>query len=136
MVWHSRTARRICEMLLRAGRDAEREIGVVLDGRTVRVPDVVRWRTDVAVDPDAYQVPADLIDLVVEVISPESVKRDRDRKPRDYAGAGIPSLWLAERCPDDPDDALVCIHDLTLHPGGPEYVVTRRVLLSVLEDKG
>jgi Uma2 family endonuclease len=36
------------------------------------------------------------LDLVVEVVSPESVERDRKRKPQLYAEAGIPHFWRVE----------------------------------------
>ena len=35
-------------------------------------------------------------DLVVEVLSPESVTRDRRDKLREYAEAGIPEYWIVE----------------------------------------
>jgi Uma2 family endonuclease len=35
-------------------------------------------------------------DLVVEVVSDASVRKDRDRLPRLYAAAGVPELWLAD----------------------------------------
>lgn len=35
-------------------------------------------------------------DLVVEVISPESVERDRIKKYNDYEAAGIPEYWLID----------------------------------------
>ncbi|MFG1701160.1 Uma2 family endonuclease [Nonomuraea sp. NPDC049309] len=34
--------------------------------------------------------------LAVEVVSPESVTRDRERKPQLYAQAGIPHFWRVE----------------------------------------
>lgn len=41
----------------------------------------------------AYQA-ADVL-LAVEVVSPDSGARDRETEPHKYAGAGIPSFWLA-----------------------------------------
>lgn len=38
-------------------------------------------------------------DLVVEVISPESVRRDRVEKFREYAADGVPEYWLADSRP-------------------------------------
>ncbi|HEV7126530.1 MAG TPA: Uma2 family endonuclease, partial [Ktedonobacterales bacterium] len=35
-------------------------------------------------------------DLVIEVISPESVKRDREQKFSEYQQAGIPEYWLID----------------------------------------
>jgi Uma2 family endonuclease len=34
--------------------------------------------------------------LVVEIVSPDSVVRDRERKPQLYAPAGIPHFWRVE----------------------------------------
>ena len=39
---------------------------------------------------------ADVV-LAVEVVSPESEGRDRERKPQLYAEAGIPHFWLVEK---------------------------------------
>jgi Uma2 family endonuclease len=35
-------------------------------------------------------------DLVVEVVSPESVKRDREQKFGEYQAAGIPEYWVID----------------------------------------
>jgi Uma2 family endonuclease len=43
-------------------------------------------------------------DLVMEVLSPEDPKRDRDIKRREYAMAGIPEYWLI-----DPTDQSVTV---------------------------
>lgn len=39
-------------------------------------------------------------DLVVEVISPDSVKRDREDKYKEYREAGIPEYWVIDPRPD------------------------------------
>jgi Uma2 family endonuclease len=38
-------------------------------------------------------------DLIVELISPESVRRDRIVKLREYAAAGVPEYWLIDTRP-------------------------------------
>lgn len=38
-------------------------------------------------------------DLVVEIVSETSVRRDRDEKRRDYEGAGIPEYWIFDPRP-------------------------------------
>ncbi len=38
-------------------------------------------------------------DLVVEVISPSSVTRDRDEKFREYEAAGVPEYWIIDSRP-------------------------------------
>ncbi|GAA4952821.1 Uma2 family endonuclease [Actinoplanes utahensis] len=53
-------------------------------------------RADAEIDDDATWYPAEAVVLAVEVISPESEIRDRERKPQLYAKAGIPYFWLVE----------------------------------------
>jgi Uma2 family endonuclease len=38
-------------------------------------------------------------DLIIELISPESVRRDRVEKLREYAAAGVPEYWLIDTRP-------------------------------------
>lgn len=52
-------------------------------------------------------------DLVVEIISDRSVRKDRDRLPRLYAQAGIPELWLVDA---RGEDLFFAVH--TLGPTG------------------
>jgi Uma2 family endonuclease len=53
-------------------------------------------------------------DLVVEVVSPESRRRDSERKKREYAQAAIPEYWLV-----DPELQTVTVFALEKH----EYVI-------------
>jgi Uma2 family endonuclease len=39
-------------------------------------------------------------DLVIEVVSDDSVRRDRDNKFREYAQAGIPEYWIIDPRPE------------------------------------
>jgi len=55
---------------------------------------VVRADADRDTDQTAYQ-PGD-VELAVEVVSPDSTTRDRERKPQLYAAAGIPHFWRVE----------------------------------------
>jgi len=55
-------------------------------------------------------------DLVMEVMSPDDPKRDRDTKRREYALAGIPEFWLA-----DPTERTVTV--FTLPPAADRYAV-------------
>lgn len=52
-------------------------------------------------------------DLVVEVISPDSVRRDRVAKLAEYAAAGIPEYWIFDPRPGRHD-----VLALTLEAGG------------------
>jgi Uma2 family endonuclease len=132
MAWHSITMRTIANILAAEGRAVVSDVGVVLAPRTVRAPDVMRFRLGVRPDPLRSQFPVADVDLVVEIISPESIKRDRLVKPEEYATAGIAEFWLVEQDPADLDDAVINIHHLT-----PQriYVLTRTARLSALEQE-
>jgi Uma2 family endonuclease len=134
MYWHSHAAHRILGLFLADGRAASCETGVVLAPRTVRTPDVSRFRPEARPDPRDSQFAAADIDLVVEVVSPESRGRDRVTKPLEYAAAGIPEFWLVEEDAQDPDDAVINIFRLTIGPTGQAYTLFRQVNLTVLED--
>jgi Uma2 family endonuclease len=89
------------------------------------VPDLLRSR-----------YPAGDVDLVVEVISPESDERDRAVKPLEYGRAGIPELWLVERAAETRIGAIVAIVSiihLTLQAAGTQYTLVRRANLDDLE---
>lgn len=58
--------------------------------------------------------------LAVEVVSPESVERDRNRKPELYAQAGIPHFWLVERL----QNGRPAVHVYELDAVGRAYVLT------------
>ncbi len=68
---------------------------------TIRLDERNRPEPDLLVatasyDPDrTWFAPAD-VELVVEVVSPESAYRDRTVKLRKYAEAGIPHYWRVE----------------------------------------
>ncbi|MEN3306796.1 MAG: hypothetical protein V7603_2998 [Micromonosporaceae bacterium] len=132
MGWHYRTAQRLGS-LLGADREVLGETGVILAPGTVRVPDLTRFRQGVVPDLLRSQYPAGDVDLVVEVISPESDERDRAVKPLEYARAGIPELWLVEREADTRVGAIVSIFHLTLQAVGTQYTLLRRANLDDLE---
>jgi Uma2 family endonuclease len=133
MHWHSRTMHRILSIFLDAGREASSETGVVLGPRAVRAPDVTRFRPGFQPEPRSSQFPAAEVDLVVEIVSPESQERDRVVKPLEYARAGIPEFWLVEEDDDAPLNAVVNIFRLTIGPSGQAYALMRRIGLAELE---
>jgi Uma2 family endonuclease len=135
MGWHYRTAQRI-GLLLGADREVLGETGVVLAPGTVRVPDVTRFREGVAPDLLRSQYPAGDVDLVVEVISPESDERDRVVKPLEYARAGIAELWLVERDAETRTGAIITVFRLALQTAGTRYELVRRASLDDLEKEG
>jgi len=132
MGWHYRTAQRL-GMLLGTDREVLGETGVVLAPGTVRVPDLTRFREGVVPDLLRSQYPASDVDLVVEVISPESDQRDRVVKPLEYARAGIPELWLVERDAETRTGAIISSFHLALQATGTQYTLARRASLDDLE---
>lgn len=73
-----------------------REMTVTLGPRQRPEPDVlvVRAEADLGLDQTTYRS-ADVV-LAIEVVSPDSEVRDRERKPQLYAKAGIPHFWRVE----------------------------------------
>lgn len=53
--------------------------------------------------------PAEVVHLVVEVVSPDSEVRDRERKPQLYARAGIRHFWRIE---DNDGKPVVYVYEL------------------------
>ncbi|MCX5392951.1 Uma2 family endonuclease [Streptomyces sp. NBC_00094] len=78
-----------------------REMTIRLDARNRPEPDLVV--TTAAYDPDCTWFAPEDVQLVIEVVSPESAHRDRTVKLRKYAEAGIPHYW----CVEDEDGAPV-----------------------------
>jgi Uma2 family endonuclease len=73
-----------------------REMSIVI-GQTQRPePDLVVIQAAAETDEDVTAYPADTVELVVEVVSPDSQERDRKRKPLLYAEAGITHFWRVE----------------------------------------
>lgn len=76
------------------GRVAVAPLPVRLWEGKLREPDILFMRREHAARRQAtYWRGAD---LVMEVVSPDDPKRDRDTKRREYAQAGIPEYWLVD----------------------------------------
>ena len=76
--------------------DVYREFTVTLDRYNRPEPDVLVVRADADTGPkDTRFLPKDVV-LAVEVVSEDSVARDRETKPRKYAAAGIRHYWRVE----------------------------------------
>lgn len=132
IAWHGLVTEWIWRLVEISGQIASNGIGVTLTERTVRVPDVTRFRAGYQPELRRSQFhPAD-VDLVVEIVSPESQTRDRVIKPEEYAAAGIPEFWLVEEHPEDEADALVNICQLSTTG---HYELARSVDLSTLEQE-
>lgn len=78
-----------------------REMTIRLDDRNRPEPDLLVTTADF--DGDRTWFAPDEVQLVIEVVSPESAHRDRTVKLRKYAEAGIAHYW----CIEDEDDAPV-----------------------------
>ncbi|MEW2528983.1 Uma2 family endonuclease [Streptomyces sp. NPDC047071] len=102
--WYSRIVTALTVALMQQapeGAEVEREMTVRLDARNRPEPDLLV--TTATYDPDRTSYDPVDIQLVVEVVSPESAHRDRTVKLRKYAEAGIPHYW----CVEDEDGAPV-----------------------------
>ncbi|WP_035805910.1 Uma2 family endonuclease [Kitasatospora mediocidica] len=98
-----------------------REMTVTLGPRDRPEPDICVVQAS-AVSEDAEETgfqAADVL-LAVEVVSPESVERDRDTKPRKYAQAGIPHFWRVEKA----EGRRPVVYVFELEPATRTYVVT------------
>ncbi|MEU8840035.1 Uma2 family endonuclease [Streptomyces roseus] len=73
-----------------------REFTIDIDRHNRPEPDVIVCREDVVNDLDQTRLPAEAVLLAIEVVSPESIGRDRETKPVKYARAGIPHYWRVE----------------------------------------
>ncbi len=73
-----------------------REMSIILDHRQRPEPDLSIVDREVTSGPGTTWYPADSVVLAVEVVSPESEIRDRERKPQLYARAGIRHFWRVE----------------------------------------
>lgn len=73
-----------------------REFTIDLDRQNRPEPDVVVVRGEVVGDPDQTRFPAEAVVLAIEVVSEDSVSRDRETKPLKYARAKIPHYWRVE----------------------------------------
>ncbi|MFF0446435.1 Uma2 family endonuclease [Streptomyces sp. NPDC004609] len=82
-------------------------------------PDVVVVRADVVEDPEQTRFPADSVHLAIEVVSPDSLGRDRETKPLTYARAGIPHYWRVEN-----DEGRAVVYVFEREPATGEYTCT------------
>ncbi|WAZ24104.1 Uma2 family endonuclease [Streptomyces cinnabarinus] len=97
--FHMRTIRLLEYALLSQVPDAydvDREFSVRLDRRNRPEPDVLVFRKDADTGPRQTWHHAESVILAIEVVSEDSLERDREVKPRKYAAAGIPHFWRVE----------------------------------------
>lgn len=108
--------------------EVEREMTVVLGERQRPEPDLMLIRSEASVDMQATSVLVEDVLLAIEVVSPESRTRDRERKPQLYAQAGIAHFWLVE---EGDDGAVVYVYELDPVNGGYTNVAVHRKRLQV-----
>jgi Uma2 family endonuclease len=100
-LWHMKVVDALVAALrAHAPRDlgVAREMTVVCGPRQAPEPDVcVVRRTAPLDDLEVTMLDASDVRLVVEVVSPDSEIRDKERKPQIYAAAGIPHYWIVDR---------------------------------------
>ncbi|MCZ7459835.1 Uma2 family endonuclease [Streptomyces sp. WMMC940] len=96
-----------------------REMTTKLGVRDRPEPDlmVVPWSARTGPQQTWY-APDDIL-LAVEIVSDESVQRDRELKPRKYAAAGIRHFWRVEK-----SDDLPVVYVYELDPATNAYAVT------------
>ncbi|MEU6391931.1 Uma2 family endonuclease [Streptomyces sp. NPDC046939] len=94
-----------------------REFTIDIDRQNRPEPDVIVVREDVVEDPDQTRFPAEAVILAIEVVSPDSVSRDRETKPLKYARAKIPHYWRVEN-----ENGKAVVHAFELEPTTGAYV--------------
>src|SRR6266496_3250763 len=96
-----------------------REMTVTLDNRQRPEPDVLVVNAAAATGMRQTNFRAADVLLVVEVVSPDSERRDRERKPELYAQAGIRHFWRVEDVDERP---VVYVYELD--PANRAYALT------------
>lgn len=99
------------------GLDVLCRFTVDVDLRNRFEPDVMVLEQEALTSPDQTRVPAPAVLLAVEVVSPDSVSRDRETKPLKYARAGIAHYWRVEN-----EKGLAVVHAFELEPTTGAYV--------------
>jgi Uma2 family endonuclease len=95
-------ARIVARTLVALNRQLDTERVLVLTGSfgliirkeplTSRVPDLAVFESATLVEQDGYIHSAP--QLLVEVLSPENTRREREEKLADYASIGVPEVWV------------------------------------------
>ncbi|NUS15060.1 MAG: Uma2 family endonuclease [Streptomyces sp.] len=101
--WHGRLLTALTVALMDQvpdGIEVEREMTVRLDARNRPEPDLLL--TNLPYDEERTWFAPEDVELVVEVVSPESAHRDRTVKLHKYAKAGIRHFWRIEKEDDGP----------------------------------
>ncbi len=123
---HARFHMRMLRLLERVLDDAVpghleviREMNVVIGDRQAPEPDLSVIPLDAVNGLRDTRYPAEVVLLAVEVESPDSELRDRERKPQLYAQGGIPHYWRVAQVDGKP-----VVHVYRLDPETKSYVLT------------
>ncbi|WP_206050685.1 Uma2 family endonuclease [Nocardioides speluncae] len=120
--WHSLMVDLVVSELRRQATPrlrATREMCVKLAERQMPEPDAVVVAAEAFNDAETTYYLANDVVLAVEVVSPDSVERDHDVKPRRYAAAGIAHYWRIEEQNGQP-----AAYVYELEPASAAYVLT------------
>jgi Uma2 family endonuclease len=99
--------------------EAIREMTIKLDRRNRPETDVLVVPVEADTGPgQTWFKPEDVV-LAVEVVSADSLERDREVKPRKYARAGMPHYWRVEE-----NDGLPVVHVYEIDPATASYGLT------------
>lgn len=86
-----------------------RELTVQIGRRNRPEPDIMVTRAEADTGPGQTTYRPEDVVLVVEIVAPESMSRDRETKPLKYAKAGIQHFWRVE---NDNGHAVVYVFEL------------------------
>jgi Uma2 family endonuclease len=101
------------------GLDIDREMTIKIDRRNRPEPDLIVYRADADTGLEqTWFSPEDVV-LAVEVVSEDSLERDREVKPRKYAAAGVRYYWRVEKEGDLP-----VVYSYELDPATQVYAPT------------
>lgn len=99
--------------------DVVREMTTKLAKRDRPEPDLMVVPQSALTGPrQTWYDPADIL-LAIEIVSDDSEERDREIKPRKYAGARIPHFWRVEE-----NEGLPVVYVYELDPATHSYAVT------------
>lgn len=96
-----------------------REMTVTLGIRQRPEPDILVVKAAAMTSLKTTSFKPEDVHLVVEVVSPESIDRDRTTKPIKYSNAGIRYLWRVEQ-----EDSEAVVYTFELEPTVKAYVPT------------
>ncbi|MEV6730288.1 MULTISPECIES: Uma2 family endonuclease [unclassified Streptomyces] len=121
-LFHMRTVSFITyrlEALIPPGLEVIREFTIDIDRHNRPEPDVIVVDEAALQSMEQTRLPAESVQLAVEVVSPDSVPRDRHSKPLKYACAKIPHFWRVEN-----NDGRAVVYIYELDPATKAYVAT------------